>query len=46
MSLNSATAAANQYSNNRYHVETYYMRHLIQAYYKMKYANPNSQSVI
>ena len=44
-SLDTATQAANN-TWSWYHEETWYARNLINAYYKMKYANPNSQSVI
>lgn len=45
ISLNAAVSAANAYWW-WYHEETYYARQLINAYYIMKYGNPNSQSVI
>ena len=45
-SLDNSVAAANAHTNKWYHEESWYARCLINAYYKMKYANPNSQSVI
>lgn len=44
-SLDTAVAAANAYGW-WYHVETWYARQLINAYYMMKYGNPDCQNVV